>query len=115
MRLLICITTQAEKIDAIFHDMLSQGLRGATTIDGNGMLQSINESDFDPPPIFGSLRQFLHPDKEHIKIILMVLTQENLPKAKAILYDHLGDFAEPDTGILFELPVENVEGLIKRK
>lgn len=112
MRLLFCITNQVEKIDSIYAEIMAEGLCGATTIDGKGMVTSLNESKIDPPPIFGSLRQFVHPDKESTKIILMALSEDKVALVRSIIRKHLGDLSQPDTGILFEMPIENVEGIM---
>ncbi len=114
MNLLVFITNQVEAIDPILAELLDKKLTGASVVDCAGMLKSLNESSVDAPPIFGSLRQFINPDHETNKMLLMVLNQEDTPTVRSIIHKHVQDIGQPNTGILFEVPVSNVEGVTKK-
>lgn len=114
VNLLVFITNQVEAIDPILAEMLEKKLSGASVVDCAGMLKSLNESSVDAPPIFGSLRQFLNPDHEANKMLLMVLNKEDTAAARAIIHRHTRSIDQPNTGILFEIPVANVEGVSRR-
>ena len=67
------------------------------------------------PPIFASLRKFMNPDQEHNKLVLTVLSEEQYPRVRKVVADVVGDITAPGTGIIFTVPITNVEGLAKRK
>ena len=92
-------------------ELLSKGIHGATSVDCKGMLKSINDSDIEPPPIFGSLRKFINPDYQSGKMIFIVLRDEDIPVVKAAVHKICGDLRLPNTGIFFSVPVMNWEGV----
>lgn len=115
MNVLVFITNQLESIDKILAEMMEKKLSGATVVDCQGMLKSINESSVDPPPIFGSLRHFISPQNESTKMLLSVLSDEDVPVVRAIIHKHTGGLDKPNTGVLFEIPIRNVEGVPQKK
>ena len=46
-------------------------------------------------------------------MIFMVLNDEQIQTVKAVIKDVIGDLSEPNTGILFTLPIDSVDGLHK--
>ncbi len=114
MQMLVFITKQTECITPILADLLSRNISGATVIDCEGMLKTINESSIDPPPVFGSLRHFINPGQETAKLLMIIAKDdERLALVKQIIHDHVGKLNKPNTGIMFEIPVMNVEGVSK--
>ncbi len=114
MKLLIFITKQTECINPILHELLREKISGATVIDCMGMLKSLNESSIEPPPIFGSLRHFVNPGNESVKLLMIVARdEERMEQIRQIIHRQSADLAQPNTGILFEVPVDNVEGVPK--
>lgn len=115
MCLLVFITKKLDSIDPILSDMLAQGISGATVLDAKGMLKTLHESDLDPPPIFGSLRQFINPESESVKMLVVVLDDSKTQAVRALIRRHAGDLTQPNTGILFEVPVNHIEGVLDFK
>ncbi|MDO4572657.1 MAG: hypothetical protein Q4C13_04745, partial [Clostridia bacterium] len=72
---------------------------------------ALDESNVEPPPIFGSLRQFINPAHESGKMFFMVLRDEDVPRVRAVIHQVAGDLKLPNTGILFTVPVMNWEGV----
>lgn len=103
----------------LLHDLLTAftnaGVQGSTVLDCDGALQVLGQASDDAPPIFASLRKFMNPDQEHNKLVLTVLSEEQYPKARKAVADVVGDITAPGTGIIFTVPITNVEGLAKRK
>lgn len=115
MQMLIFITKQTECINPILADLLNRNISGATVIDCEGMLKAINESSIDPPPVFGSLRHLINPGQETVKMLMILpRNDERLALVKEIIHDHAGRLDRPNTGIMFEVPVVNVEGVPKK-
>ena len=110
MNLLVFITSKVETIDPILAELLERNLCGASVVDCAGMLKSLNESSVDAPPIFGSLRKFINPDHESNKMLLIVLSEEDTKTVRSIIKKHMNSLNQPNTGILFEVPICNVEG-----
>jgi len=111
MQMLMHITNQPESASLIMTKLFEQGIGGATSIDCKGMLATIDECCVEPPPIFGSLRHFINPDRKSGKIILVVLKDEDVPMVKEIIHGVSGNPKLPNTGILFTVPIMGWEGV----
>lgn len=111
MLLQVLITRQVELVPELLSELAREGVRGSTVVDCEGALQVLGQASVDAPPIFASLRKFLNPDQEHNKLVLTVLSEETYPKARRAAHKVLGDLSVPGTGIMFTLPITNVEGL----
>ena len=110
MQLLIFITNRAESVPKILSRFIEAGIPGATVVDCHGALRVLGQSTIDPPPAFGSLRQFLSPKYEQGKMLFSLLPEEKTDEAKAIVRRAAGDFMLPDSGVMFTLPVSDAEG-----
>jgi hypothetical protein len=53
----------------------------------------------------------INPDRKESKTLFMVLTDEKVEKAKNIIRDVVGDLSEPDSAVVFTLPVLSTEGV----
>ncbi len=116
MKLLIFITKQIESINPILRRLLEEDISGATVVECEGMLKAIQNSSVDAPPIFGSLRYFINPGNESARMLMIVPRDEKrLARVREIIRENCGPLDKPNTGILFEVPVENVEGVPKEK
>lgn len=114
MKLLVFITKEIECINIILTKLLEEDISGATIVDCKGMLKEINESSIEPPPIFGSLRHFINPGNESVKMLMIVpKNEEMLERTRCIIHMCSGRLDKPNTGIMFEVPVDNVEGVPK--
>ncbi|MEG1972119.1 MAG: hypothetical protein RR315_03095 [Oscillospiraceae bacterium] len=114
MQLLVLILSKVDSLPQMLSSFMGAGISGTTTIDCEGMLKVIGASDIEPPPIFGVLRQFLNPERPKGKLLLTVLSDEQVSTATKIIDDSLGGLEKPDTGILFTIPLDNVIGLSER-
>lgn len=111
MQLFVYITSQESAVAPILSKMMDADIHGATIVDCKGMLTALSESNEEPPPIFGSLRQFINPERQQNEMIMVVLKDEAVPLAKEIVRSVSGDLKLPNTGILFTVPVMNWEGV----
>lgn len=111
MQLLVFITNDVNSVSPILSELMDKEIGGATVVDCKGMLTALNESSVEPPPIFGSLRKFINPDRESGKMIFMVLEDNELDKAKEVIHDVCGNLSRPNAGIMFSLPLMWVEGV----
>lgn len=115
MLLQVLILRRIELLYDLLSALTEAGIQGSTVLDCNGALQVLGQASDDAPPIFASLRKFMNPDQEHNKLVLTVLSEDQYPKARQAVANVIGDITAPGTGIIFTVPITNVEGLAKRK
>ncbi len=110
MELLIVILKKTEFVNEICKELAEEGVHGGTIIDGVGMA-SVLETMHDLP-IFGMLRSILadDDDQESVKAMFFVMDEEETKRARKIIRNTIG-LNEPNTGIMFGVPVSFVEGL----
>ena len=111
MQLFVHITNRVDTIGPLMNKLMEAGIKGATTVDCKGMLSAISESNVEPPPIFGSLREFLNPTQESGKMLFIALKDEDVPVVKDIIHEVNGSLKLPNTGVLFTLPIMGWEGV----
>lgn len=109
MELLIVILKKFEVLDDVMHALAQVGIRGGTIVDGTGMGKSL--VDIENIPTFGMLRYLLtDEEKQKCKILLFAIDEEQIPLAKEKIKEVVGDFREPNTGVMFSMPIRNTEG-----
>lgn len=110
MNLLIVIIKKEELIKDICKELAEEGIHGGTILDGVGMA-SVIES-MDDLPIFSMLKSILSDDEdsEKVKTMLFVMNDEEMNNARKIIKEVVG-LDEPNTGIMFGMPVSFVEGV----
>lgn len=110
MNLLVVILKKAELVTEICKELAEEGVHGGTILDGTGMASVIEK--MDDLPIFGMLKSILadDDDNEVVKVMMFVMSDEEMERSKKIIHDTVG-LDEPNTGIMFAMPVTFVEGL----
>ena len=114
MQLMVLVLNKVECLGQILASFMENGISGSTVLDSTGMLNAVGHSDVEPPPIFGSLRKFLRFDEDNNKMVLAVLRDEQVAKASEIINKITGGLENPNTGILFTVPVLHAEGIVKK-
>ncbi len=109
MKLLIIILNKTECLEELLEAFSENNISGATIIDSKGMLQEL--SDHEDFMFIGSLRNLLNPSHKENKTILMVTKEENVKEISKIANTITGGLDNPDTGILFTLPIDYLEGI----
>lgn len=110
MQLFVYITNKPEYMPKILSGLIDEGISEGTVLDCTGMLPSLKGSE-EEPSMFGSLREYLNPDYESGKMLLILMKDEDVSGAKSVLHRVVGDLKMPNTGILFTIPVMNWEGV----
>ncbi|MBE5944866.1 MAG: hypothetical protein E7258_08110 [Lachnospiraceae bacterium] len=112
MQLLVVILKKADLVSEICKELAENGVHGGTIIDGIGMASVIEH--MDDLPLFGMIRSILADDDDHetVKTMWFVMKNEEVDKAREIIRNTIG-LDEPNTGIMFGMPVSFVEGLGK--
>ncbi|CAM2906291.1 hypothetical protein HAHI6034_07405 [Hathewaya histolytica] len=113
MQMLVFVLNKIDLLDDIISELTKSGIRGATVIDSTGMATVLCESDHSEIPIFGSLKMLLNGSRPFNKTIFTVLKDDEVQIAIEAIKKVAGDLSKPNTGILFSLPVNFVEGIKK--
>ncbi|MCE5192862.1 MAG: hypothetical protein ABFD13_00765 [Candidatus Cryosericum sp.] len=110
MYLLVIITRQEDKVYDFLKLLPSTGVRGATVVEGRGMGKILHDYETS----YTSIEQILRANidlTENAVIFSLVSSGETLAKARKLAHRVFGDFSLPNTGVLFVVPVAEVEGL----
>lgn len=111
MKLLVFILSQPEKLDHLLKRLGEEHLTGATVFNSAGMASSlVSSNDETLSNIFGSLRQLLKDTKKENKTLMMVTSEKNVSRVEEIIEEVVGNLDEPNTGILFTMPLDYVRG-----
>ncbi|NLP35381.1 MAG: hypothetical protein GX359_09385 [Clostridiales bacterium] len=110
MQLLVLVLKKVELMDQLIKALAENGVTGGTILNGSGMAKAlVNMEDL---PIFGMLRQLLseEEEKESCKVMMFVLKNKQAIETRKVIKDVIGDLKEPNTGIMFAVPISYVEG-----
>ena len=111
MKLVTIILNKTECLDEILEEFGNNNIPGATIIDSKGMVQELYEHDHEDMFFLMSLRSLLTPTHKENKTIIMVAKDEDVKTISSIVNKATGGLDNPDTGILFTIPVDYVEGI----
>ena len=92
------------------------GVGGITIIESTGVARLSSMQGFrDDVPLMPSLRSLLHTREEHHRTIFSIVEgEEKVNELIEATQAVIGQLYEPDTGILFALPLSHVVGLARR-
>ena len=68
-------------------------------------------ADAEDSHIIAAFRAFAASDRRESKTIFMVIEKAKRERVRRVVREKVGDLAQPDTGILFALPVTFADGL----
>lgn len=112
MQLLILILHNSRHMDKVLAKFMAEGIGGGSLVDCEGVLQAMSHTSVEPPPIFGSLRQYLNPERGGTnKMLVSALREEQVVRAKEIVREVTGGLDKENTGILITAPGITVEGI----
>lgn len=112
MKLLVFILNKQEKLDKLVNEFAKHNLTGATVIKSSGVARKILESNDETlSNIVGSLKRLLGPDNVPNNTILMVVKDDKVQEIVQVIESVVGNLDNPDTGIVFTVPVDFVKGL----
>lgn len=112
MQLLILILHNSRHMDKVLAAFMAEGIGGGTLVDCEGVLQAMSHTSVEPPPIFGSLRQYLNPERgASNKMLVSALDDAHISRAKEIIREITGGLDKENTGIMIIAPGITVEGI----
>lgn len=109
MQLLVIVLNKIECLEALLEKFYEEDISGATILDSKGMAHSL--SSYDELRFMASLRLLINPDNRESKTIFMVVSEDKISEISKIVNEITGGLKNPDTGIMFTVPVTYTEGL----
>ena len=104
MQMAIIILSRFEKLEELLFCLAEEGVRGATVIESSGMAK-----------VLGREGGRFFPDREENRTIFTVVPDEQVPLVERVLTEVVGDLSDPDTAVLFCVPVGYTAGLGEKK
>jgi len=95
-------------LDKFLQKLNQKNIKGATILNGTGMARKLIEND--DMEFIGSLKMLFDNPRVESHVILMALQDEQVKIALDIVHEVAGDMTKPNTGIVFTLPIDYIEG-----
>lgn len=108
MKLVIIVLNKVECLEDLLEEFSARQLQGATILNSHGMMQELAEED--DLRITLSLRRILNPDHKENRTIFMAASDEKIPSIIEAVNKVTGGLDKGDTGILFTVPIDYLEG-----
>lgn len=109
MKAIVLVLNKVECLEKLLVRLAEQGVKGGTIIDSTGMARALGDSE--DLNILGSLRMFLDPSREESKTMFFVVEDCQVATVKKAVYEIVGDLNMPQTGILFGVDLNFVDGV----
>ncbi len=105
MQVLFLIIKKVELVDDIMKALANANISGATVMDSEGMAKSI--SGMDNLPTIKFLKDILNGESSANKgkTLFVVVHDEQIEDAKQAIMSVTGDLSQPNTGVMFGVPV----------
>ncbi|MBL8096561.1 MAG: hypothetical protein JNL73_20460 [Anaerolineales bacterium] len=115
--LIVLVLDSSDQIPGVLEAWLGAGVSGVTSIDSSGLGQHVAEHGLGGDlPLIPSLAQLLRPREDPSRTLFTVVPDgfdvEGLIAATEAV---TGPLDQPDTGILFVVPVTRTRGLHRRR
>jgi hypothetical protein len=115
--LIVLVLNDPDKTQDILAAWLAVGVTGVTILDSNGLSHQVGQHGLrDDLPLFPSLEDLLRGREEPHRTLFAVVPDGFDVEALAVATEQItGTLDEPDTGILFTLPVTRAWGLHRKQ
>lgn len=114
MKLMVLILNKTDSLEYLLEGLSAVGISGATIFESSGLVMTLSkmESSF----ISSSIRSLFTANgvDDDNKTIISVIKDDQLDIARRVVYSTVGDLSKPNTGILFTIPIDFVEGTKKK-
>lgn len=108
-RVLVLVLNRIDRLDSLLDELNRHDIKGATVINSIGMAQAL--ASMEDSHTISSMRAFFSCDREENKTVFMVCDEATEQRAKQVIRSVVGDLAEPNTAIMFSVPVLSAEGI----
>ena len=111
-QLILLIVDDPSKAEDVLNAWVEAGVTGATILDSFGIGHLMPGEMRDDLPLLPSLADIMQGREEHNRLIFSVVTDDfDVERLVAASESIVGRLADPNTGILFTVPVGRVWGL----
>jgi formyltetrahydrofolate hydrolase len=104
----IIVLNKTECLQELLEEFSERKLQGATVISSHGMMQELSEED--ELRFILSLRHILNPEHKENRTIFMAASESKVPIIIEAVNKVTGGLDKGDTGILFTVPIDYLEG-----
>lgn len=108
-QVLVTVLNKIELLDKLLDEFERAGVSGATVISSVGMAHALAENE--ESHFISSFRLFFDRGHSESKTIFIVCSDEMAEKAKDAVRRIVGDLSEPDSAIMFAVPLLYIEGI----
>lgn len=112
MKLMVIILNKTDSLEYLLEGLSAAGITGATILESTGLAGMLTR--LDSSMLSSSIRS-LFSGSEDNRTVLSVIKNNQLETARKIIYNTVGDLSEPNTGIMFTVPIDFCEGTKKKK
>ena len=113
MKLMVIILNKTDALEYLLEGLSAAGIGGATIIPSSGMAMTL--SKMNSSFLSSSIRSMFSGEEDDNKTIISVINDDQLDIARRVVYNTVGDLSQPNTGIMFTVPLDFVEGRRKRR
>lgn len=108
MELVVIVLNETDLLNELLTEFMDNNLSGATVLDSSGMGHIISNQF----PMFSMFAELEDERKDNSKTIFKVVENvEEREKTTEILENVCGDLSDPDTAIIFTVPVSFQKGI----
>jgi len=112
MKLVVYVMNNTKLLDEFLHQLKTKNIKGATILNSTGMARKLIEND--DMDFIGSLKVLFDNPRVESYVILMALEDNQVSIALDVIHNVAGDLSKPNTGIVFTLPIDYIDGFIKK-
>lgn len=109
MKLVVIVLNKLDCLDKLLTAFGKNSIPGATILSSRGMAQTLEAHD--ELRFIGSLRMLMNANYKENRTILMAVPDEKVDTVVDLVNKATGGLDQPDSGILFTLPIDRVEGM----
>lgn len=109
MKLVVIVLNKLDCLDKLLTAFGKNNIPGATILSSRGMAQTLEAHD--ELRFIGSLRMLMNANYRENRTILMAVPDEKVDTVVELVDKATGGLDQPDSGILFTLPIDRVEGM----
>lgn len=109
MKLVVIVLNKLDCLDKLLTAFGKNSIPGATILSSRGMAQTLEAHD--ELRFIGSLRMLMNANYKENRTILMAVPDEKVDTVVELVNKATGGLDQPDSGILFILPIDRVEGM----
>lgn len=112
MQVIFVVLNKIECLEDLLARLKKAGVNGGTIIESTGMVKSLDDSD--ESYLLGSLRLFLDNPRPDSKTIFFIVNDDQVDLVRKTVDDVLEGINNPNTGIMFGIPISFADGLMKK-